>query len=226
MVDVGANIGGTVAQVSGPDLGGCICIEVDDSLFPILKENISGLPGVIAVRALCSDSEGNSEVVIRREDGSSTVSLCEGSCNSIPTVTVDGLLSEFADFGSPDLIKIDVEGYDYAVLKGTAKTMDKDRPALFFELYPEKLKAAGEDPLSISQFLMEHGYTAALVYDKYGIPLLALDIDDMGTLSGLVDYALLSIDYYDVLAVHSSMTAGLKEFAGLERVYFGLDGGS
>lgn len=57
----------------------------------------------------------------------------------------------------PALIKIDVEGYEVAVLRGAQGMLSRpDRPALSFEYYPELFQQYGVDPDSFQKLLSEY----------------------------------------------------------------------
>jgi FkbM family methyltransferase len=58
----------------------------------------------------------------------------------------------------PDLIKIDVEGYELKVLSGAQKTIAKHHPKLVIEINREALRRQGESPENIFQWLGNYGY--------------------------------------------------------------------
>jgi FkbM family methyltransferase len=55
----------------------------------------------------------------------------------------------------PDLIKIDVQGFDYNVLVGATKTINLHRPVIIIESETKKLRNI------IGEFLTQHGYSVA-----------------------------------------------------------------
>lgn len=57
----------------------------------------------------------------------------ENATLSVPLVTIDSLELE-----KPDLIKVDVEGSEYEVLKGAMKTIKEHTPILFYEAHETK----------------------------------------------------------------------------------------
>lgn len=70
-------------------------------------------------------------------------------------VTVDQLADEF---GPPTHIKIDVEGYERAVIRGAKRTLTDLAPLLFLELHNEMIRADGEDPTNVLDELAEMNY--------------------------------------------------------------------
>jgi FkbM family methyltransferase len=57
-----------------------------------------------------------------------------------------------------DLIKMDVEGFEYNVLKGAEKTLEKFHPILFIELDDENLKLQDASAELVIKFLIEKNY--------------------------------------------------------------------
>ena len=60
------------------------------------------------------------------------------------------------EFARVDLIKIDVEGYEYEVLKGAAETIKTHKPALIVELHP---KMTANTRVRCTSLLEELGYS-------------------------------------------------------------------
>jgi FkbM family methyltransferase len=71
----------------------------------------------------------------------------------VPTTTIDAMVERTGDH--PDIIKIDVETHERAVLDGARATIERDRPALIVEV----LRRKGHDHgVEISEFLAGLGY--------------------------------------------------------------------
>jgi FkbM family methyltransferase len=58
-----------------------------------------------------------------------------------------------------DLIKIDTDGYELNVIKGSMKTLKKDRPIVVFEYGNYLLREKGIDPLEYFQLFQSIGYS-------------------------------------------------------------------
>jgi FkbM family methyltransferase len=74
---------------------------------------------------------------------------------SVGAITIDKLAS---DFGSPTHIKIDVEGYEAAALRGGRETFTRSSPLLFLELHNELVIADGRNPNEALDELQSLGY--------------------------------------------------------------------
>ncbi len=70
-------------------------------------------------------------------------------------VTIDQLADQF---GPPTHIKIDVEGYEAAVLRGAKRTITNLSPLLFLELHNEMIRTDGGDPARVLDDLREMKY--------------------------------------------------------------------
>ena len=77
-------------------------------------------------------------------------------------VTIDQLADQF---GPPTHIKIDVEGYERAVVRGATKTLSRRVPVLFLELHNEMVRSEGADPEDVLDDLEKMGYEMFSVGD-------------------------------------------------------------
>ena len=93
----------------------------------------------------------------------------------VPTVTIDSLVDDLGR--RPTHIKIDVEGFEAAVLRGGMRRLSTDpRPILFVELHNQMVRDRGGDPAEALGMLSEMGYDT-LSMDGRPVPaadLLAL----------------------------------------------------
>jgi FkbM family methyltransferase len=58
----------------------------------------------------------------------------------------------------PDLIKIDVEGYEYEVLIGARQLLAREKPPICLELHLDLLERRGVRPQTVMSELQSHGY--------------------------------------------------------------------
>jgi FkbM family methyltransferase len=70
-----------------------------------------------------------------------------------------------------DLIKIDVEGAEYLVLKGSEKLLKKYQPVIIFECGLGGLPLYGHTPFEIFTFLSDLGFQINILEDFLGSPL-------------------------------------------------------
>jgi FkbM family methyltransferase len=74
----------------------------------------------------------------------------------VPQYTVDQLIAERGR--DPTHIKIDVEGYELAVLEGARQILERARPVIFVEVHNDILRARGTDPAEVLRVLRQAGY--------------------------------------------------------------------
>ena len=128
--DVGANVG--LFSFAAAALGATVvAIEADLWLVQLLQRSsrLNHLP-VTAVPAAVTDQCGVTTLHVSADGRSSNSVHGEGPGQTIVSITLDSLLDSFP---APSVIKVDVEGMEYNVLKG-AKTVLKANPTLFCEV--------------------------------------------------------------------------------------------
>ncbi len=79
----------------------------------------------------------------------------------VPVTTLDTYLEARNALGNVDFIKIDVEGYESAVLRGATKTLDLSRPAVLIEIEIRH----NPDYAEIFHLLRQWGYRAYCTID-------------------------------------------------------------
>jgi FkbM family methyltransferase len=157
-----------LAKLAGPG-GSVIAIEPDPDVARRARRNIAlnGLGNARVINAAASDQAG--ETVLYRPGAADAnrarASLLRhtyltGTAITVPVVTVDSACIDRAcDDAVPGtrvaVIKIDVEGLEAAVVRGAARVMDRDAPAVIFEYAPQLLDDASQTPFS---WLAERGY--------------------------------------------------------------------
>ena len=65
-----------------------------------------------------------------------------------------------------DTLKIDVEGYEYKVLKGAKETIKKYNPLLFLEIHGHLLKLYNATVMDVYDILQDYKYTIYDIHDK------------------------------------------------------------
>jgi len=83
----------------------------------------------------------------------------------VAVTTVDRLAERF---GRPSPLKIDVEGFEAAVLRGARELLKGSSALVFIELYNEMVRAAGGDPAYCVNELLSLGYS---IFSAYGTRL-------------------------------------------------------
>ena len=134
IVDVGANIGYYallfVSHLRG--IGKIVCLEPEPTNLIELRANVAEnqLENLVEVLPVAA---GNFDGMAKLEPGLNGLVVSRGSLE-VPIWRIDSM-----NLGRVDLMKIDVEGFEGAVLDGATATIERDRPTLFLELHPQLL---------------------------------------------------------------------------------------
>ena len=177
-MDVGAHIGYyslKAAGMVGPH-GHIIAIEPNPQTLPVLRGNIeaSDARAVSVWPVACAASESTLQLYAAPESNTGQSSLSKENASqdsaatgsySVPAKPLDAIVKE-AKLDRVDVIKIDVEGAEFEVLKGATQTLADYRPVLIVELLPDQLKAMGTTIDAVTQFLASHGYTSSRRLDN------------------------------------------------------------
>ena len=148
VLDVGASVGSYAmlfGQWTRPH-GRVYAFEPAPDIRAVLERHvaINDLDGIVVpVAAAASDANGRSTFVTPGPHGISRLAAAgESSPLLVETITIDEFCKREAV--RPDLIKIDVEGAELAVLRGARDTLSARRDmAVFVELHPTLWPALG-----------------------------------------------------------------------------------
>jgi FkbM family methyltransferase len=223
LIDVGANIGDSVSSVASKVSGTFLCIEADTKYVNPLEMNVKGIDSVTIETVLVSDVEEELSVGFVQTCGTSRLARTSSADRSRSmATTVDKLVQKHPAFARTNIIKVDTDGYDYKVIRGSSALIREANPVIYFEFSPEHLKlVAGEDPISIFDFVSKRNYSNALFYDHTGLPLMTIKTAETATISMLLNYASIKGGfYYDVLLFHDSQEADFLEFCREETQMF------
>jgi FkbM family methyltransferase len=205
LIDIGANVGDTVAIVR--ELSQCpiLCVEGDEYYFNILSENIrrAKFLSVETVRAFVATYTG--EIKGQLVSLAGTAHFVENNANSMKAIKLSYLLNDFPKFQSSKLLKIDTDGFDCGILRSELKWLGERKPVIFFEYDPFFFQNQSYNGARIFEDLLGAGYTFAIIYDNFGDYLISVDLQrDALILADLQDYYIgrLGQLYVDVAVFH------------------------
>lgn len=156
LVDVGANIGVHTRFLSG-SVTRVHSFEPNEEVLPLLEYNTEDLTNVLIHAIALSDHVGAAALSRGLTWNKGTASLeeiGEGVATEVETTTLDAWLGPT---GTVDLIKLDVEGHELAVLTGAKATLLRCRPIVALEQRDEDFDEIGCETPSI-RFLRKLGY--------------------------------------------------------------------
>lgn len=164
-VDVGANIGyfTVLGALSVGSAGRVFAFEPDPENFKLLRENcqLNALDNVTAEEAALSDSSGMGVLYLSEDNlGDHKIYSSEGE-----HAACEINLLNAADYFSrhdcaPDVVKVDVQGAEAAVIKGMAPVLEQSMPGitLVLEFSPNSLRSAGSSGAELLGTLVELGF--------------------------------------------------------------------
>lgn len=166
VIDIGANVGNVsleAAQKVGSH-GVIHAFEPDPNNYERLMRNLElndfhniipnnlGLghqAGEYIMATVAEGNQGMNRIVTKTGENHDLVQVQIG--------TLDSYVEEH-QLNEVSLIKIDVEGFEFEVLKGGVQTLEKFRPTLFIELDDNNLVEQGSSAVELIQFLEKNSY--------------------------------------------------------------------
>lgn len=164
-IDIGANIGSISIPVAikRPDVQ-VFSIEASNYVFDYLRRNVelNGLKNIsIFNKAISNKDDELVDFSIHPEQfGKGFLNgFSDALINKVHTIKLDSLVAENS-IKSVDLIKIDIEGYEYFALIGSNNLLtSKLPPDIVFEFEDwAEARAKGSTPGNAQKYLMDLGY--------------------------------------------------------------------
>ncbi|MBV9988528.1 MAG: FkbM family methyltransferase [Chitinophagaceae bacterium] len=208
VIDVGANVGDTIAVIkTAMDLP-VIGIEGDDISYKFLERNTRQFSGVTIIKEFLGEKKQTLKVELEKGGWNTTLVPSETTGKELTLRTLDEVLSAsgLAD-RSLKLLKVDCEGFDTIIIRGATSLLQQHRPVIYFEYNKSNMDAIKEDGFSTLLSLEQYGYHSVILFDNKGRFLLNIDMAQRELLRQLHHYADENdseIAYYDVCLFHDS----------------------
>ena len=163
-IDIGAHIGQITleaARIVGKE-GKVFSFEPHPNTFAQFQHNVAlnNFNNITECNFGLGDEVGKFyvEVIDENNAGMNRISKNNSSNIAVEVKILDDYLLA-TDIKRLDFIKIDVEGFEYKVLKGGEQTLLKWHPILFIELDDATLKAQNSSPKELLIYLNNVGYS-------------------------------------------------------------------
>lgn len=157
-VDVGANIGhlSLFAKTCVGKEGTVVAIEGNSKIFRFLKENIKiNNFEIDTYLNLIGNKEKKVSIQNRKaDDMNQVIENFSENDNKINMVTLDSICKNLETI---ELLKIDVEGYEYKVLQGATKTLEKTK-VLMIEIINDLAKDFGNSFKDSHDLIISSGF--------------------------------------------------------------------
>lgn len=172
VVDVGANVGDTAAEIRSRSDVPILCVEGDGRFFALLTANAPRIGGLELEHAFVE-----APAHARVERGAGTARLVRPSDTSfeggemLRSKPLARILEEHPAFREPALVKLDTDGMDVPIVLANLELLARTRPVLFFEYDPH----LGATP-DVFERLREIGYRRLDVYENTGELAQSVDL--------------------------------------------------
>lgn len=162
IIDVGANIGYYSIQFAETKNATIYAFEPMDYQHETLRRNlaINSISNVNTIKKIVSDQEGIERIYFSgfENTGKSSIVKKADQHEDIDAVTLDSFC-EINNINNVDLIKIDVEGYEFKVLNGFHSMLESKKVThVFVELLEKNLNKAGTSSREICDLLNKYDY--------------------------------------------------------------------
>lgn len=216
-IDVGANIGDTIAAFYKSEHDMFLAIEPNPKFNNYLRKNFGDDQNIKILDYFCSSSSAAQNFEIKEHSGTASI---QSNVNGLfmRTETLDNIVTIHPSFADFNLLKIDTDGHDFDVIDGASKIIKKNSPVIFFECYEGTNPSYVEECLRALSFLRETGYHSFIVYDNYGYLMGRYSLYKTQAFRNLLFYQLTSFfPYFDVLVMSEDM---ISSFFPSEQNYF------
>jgi FkbM family methyltransferase len=208
-VDVGANIGDTIAAFfyNNYPQDMYLGVEPNPHFIKYLIRNWGNQEQVKILPYFCTaDQKSTQKYRIVEYNGTAEI-LQSDSGILLDSRTLTQIIAEQPDFEKCNVIKIDTDGYDFDVISGAHNIIAKNHPAVIFECAPLDNENFVENCISILNFFANNGYSSFLGYDNIGNFLGRYSLTDLPTIKNLLFYQVTSrLFFIDMLVLNDKDT--------------------
>jgi FkbM family methyltransferase len=168
LFDVGAHFGifSTVHALANAD-GVSFAYEPTGAAARIAREHFirNGIAGrVELVEAALGEVSGSSTAVVDPAGFARFGGEIAGPTSAFEMRTLDAEVERTGR--RPDLLKIDVEGFELEVLRGGSRLLRECHPLVFLELHLDTIEKRGGEPAAVIEELTEAGYSEYRIGDR------------------------------------------------------------
>jgi FkbM family methyltransferase len=222
-IDIGANVGDTIAVLKSFVNIPVVGIEGDDISFRFLKKNIQQFADVFIVKTFLGEKSDSITANMSSVGWNTTISPSEKGDKQVLIRTLDEVIAEEVESKMTyKLLKSDVEGFDTIVLRGATEVIKRYKPVLFFEYNRIIMKKNGEEGLSTVFSFRDFGYDRIIFFDHVGTLLLSTSLENKEVITHLHEYISSEknlLGYFDIAIFHEIDSDIASQYIQTERKY-------
>ena len=205
-IDVGAHVG-LISGYLGQKYKTILAFEPSSANRTCFSQNTKNRGNIILFPyALGMDTKIRSLLIHPDNSGGNSLepTYCENAkiSETVEVRTLDSLIGSNQNFGNIDLIKIDVQGSETAVLKGSIETIKAHKPLIIYEA---ETKAVGTDDEKRKDTLEALGYkmVAKIVKERIFIHKTKIDKNALKAAQAKVEKAKVDMKEKRKMQAHS-----------------------
>ena len=172
VIDVGANIGDTVVAMAQNCSNSFICVEPLEYFYNYLQKNVTKIQQkegqqiklikeMISCGNLLGELIGDGSTAHFKINDKQSINEKNNQTNH---VKLDHIVDDYSNIV---LIKSDVDGYDFDVIRSAEKILSESEPILFWEnVISDDFQY--EEYNKLYDFLEEKGYSHLYIFDNFG----------------------------------------------------------
>lgn len=206
VLDIGANVGDTIAVIKTALDIPVIGVEGDDISYGFLEKNTRQFNNITLIKQFLGEKKQTMQVALEKGGWNTTLVPSETSGQQLHLQTLDEVLAERGLLNSTlKLLKVDTEGFDTIILRGSFGLIEQQKPVIYFEYNKSNMDAIHEDGLATLLSLEKFGYHTIVFFDNRGRYMLSLPMHQQELIRQVHHYAdekNSEIAYYDVCLFH------------------------
>lgn len=204
LIDIGANVGDSVALLRTESTFPILCIEGDDYFFSILEKNAVIFPNLHLAKNYVGESTAEVNAVSVESEGTAHIGQNEVGDGAIHIEKLSAILEVNPLFKGAKMLKVDTDGFDNKILRGSVDFLENAKPVIFFEYDPFFLSQQGDNGLSIFDTLFSIGYQDLLIYENNGELMLSVNLQNRMLLEDITHFytGRKGLRYCDMCAFH------------------------
>lgn len=223
VVDVGANVGDTIAVIKSVVDIPVIGVEGDEVTYSYLEKNSQQFRNVSIIKTFLGEKSQDVNVSFEKSGWNATIIPDERGGTQVKFKTLDEVISSGGfDSRQIKLLKVDVEGFDTIVLRGAGTIVSKHKPVLFFEYNRQNMIAIKEEGLSTVLSFGDFGYNMIAFFYHKGTLILATSVKNKEVVTYMHEYASSKknlIGYYDICIFHEEDDDIAEQFLITEKQF-------
>lgn len=220
VIDIGANVGDTLALIKRKLDVKFVCVEGDPFIYKYLKRNSVQFNNTVTLNFFLGDQNGEAVFITEKEGWNTTLIPVQDSAGlKISIVTFDKIMGNIHNILDYKLFKTDAEGFDTKIIRGALGFIRKVKPVICMEYNRENMDKISENGLLTLNLLADIGYETILIYESMGRFILSASLSDKKLIKQLHEYIegkKAAISYFDFCLFHKCDDDIAASFVALE----------